>query len=113
VVRVQPSFLRKAGRRDILVRLLSNLKGVYANVGDYPRALAAVERILLMQPDAIGEVRARGLLLAKVGRKTEAADQFEMYLDLAPGSADAARIRAMVDNLRAGGDVAAEEDLDV
>ena len=112
VVRVQPSFMRRASRRDILVRLLSNLKGVYVNVEDYPRALAAVERILLLEPDAISEVRARGLLLAKAGRRVEAADQFETYLALAPGSADAARIRAMVDNLRAGGDVAADEDLD-
>jgi len=112
LVRLQPSFMRRAGRRQILVRLLSNLKGVYVNVEDYPRALAAVERILLVEPDAMGEVRARGLLLAKAGRRVEAADQFESYLELSPGSADAARIRAMVENLRAGGDIAADEDLD-
>jgi regulator of sirC expression with transglutaminase-like and TPR domain len=113
LVRLQSSFMRRASRREILVRLLANLKGVYVNVEDYPRALAAVERILLVEPEAIGEVRARGLLLAKAGRRTEAAEQFETYLQLAPGSADAARIRAMVDNLRAGGgDVAVDEDLD-
>lgn len=99
-VRVQESFLRTADRRDILVRLLANLKAVYESVGDYARALGAVERMLLIRPDAIGEVRARGMLLAKVGRKVEAADQLESYLELAPDSADGAKVRAMVDNLR-------------
>ncbi len=101
-VRVQGSFLRKADRRDILVRLLANLKGIYLNVGDYPRALSAVERILLIRPDAIGEVRARGMLLAKIGRRVEAVDQLETYLELAPDSADATQMQAMVDNLRTG-----------
>jgi len=111
VVRMQDSFLRTADRRDILVRLLGNLKGVYVNVGDYPRALAAVERTLVIRPDSIGDIRGRGMLLAKVGRRTEAADQFETYLELAPDSADAMRIRAMVDNLRTGDDTEPREDL--
>jgi regulator of sirC expression with transglutaminase-like and TPR domain len=112
LVRLQPSFMRRASRRDILVRLLSNLKGVYVNVEDYPRALAAVDRILLVEPEAVAEVRARGLILAKAGRRVEAAEQFETYLELVPGSADAARIQAMVDNLRAGGDIPPDEELD-
>ena len=51
------------------------------------------------------------MLLAKVGRRTEAADQFETYLELAPDSADGMRIRAMVDNLRTGDDIEPREDL--
>ncbi|HSG49124.1 MAG TPA: transglutaminase-like domain-containing protein, partial [Longimicrobiales bacterium] len=109
VIRVQSSFLRPANRRDILVRMLSNMKGVYVKVGDYPRALAAVERILLIVPDAMSELRSRGILLAKAGRKYEAAEQFEEYLMMAPGAGDAARIRAMVEDLRTGGDAAAGE----
>lgn len=112
VVRLQPSFLRSANRRDMLVRLLANLKGVYIKVGDFARALAAVERLLILVPDAVGEVRARGILLAKAGRRREAAAQFEEYLMLAPGAADAARIRAMMADLLAGGDAAAGEELE-
>jgi regulator of sirC expression with transglutaminase-like and TPR domain len=102
MVRMQDKFLRPASRRDMLIRLLTNLKGVYTNVGDDPRALAAVERILLMKPTSRGENRARGLLLARLGRRDDAVEQLEAYLALAPSASDAERIQDLVDDLRAG-----------
>lgn len=102
MVRVQEPFLRRASRRDMLFRLLLGLKSVYANVGDHVRALAAVERMLLIQPTSRGVNRARGLLLARMGRRDEAVEQLQAYLDLAPGAGDAERIREMVDDLKAG-----------
>lgn len=102
MVKVQDSFLRTATRRDMLVRLLANLKSVYVNVGDNARALAVVERLLVLQPTSRGDLRARGLLLARLGRKAEAAEQLQAYLDLAPGAGDAERIRSLVEDLRAG-----------
>jgi len=102
MVRVQDSFLKTATKRDMLIRLLSNLKGVFVNVSDHPRALAAVERLLILQPESRTDLRARGLLLAKLGRRSEAAEQLRAYLELAPGAGDAERIRALVDDLRAG-----------
>ncbi|GMV06811.1 MAG: hypothetical protein AMXMBFR53_30860 [Gemmatimonadota bacterium] len=102
MVKVQDSFLRTATRGDMLVRLLANLKSVYVNVGDNPRALAVVERLLVLQPTSRGDLRARGLLLARLGRKAEAAEQLQAYLDLAPAAGDAERIRSLVEDLRAG-----------
>ncbi|TVP53680.1 MAG: hypothetical protein EA351_14740 [Gemmatimonadales bacterium] len=103
MVRVQPAFLRTAGRRDMLVRLLTNLKGVYLNVDDHPRALAAVERILVIHPTAPTEIRDRGTLLARMGRTDEALAQLEWYLDYAPEAADAERIQELVDDIRGNG----------
>lgn len=101
MVRVQEPFLRTATRRDMLVRLLTNLKGVYVNVSDNARALAVVERLLILQPTSRGDLRARGLLLARLGRRSEAVEQLEAYLELAPGAGDADRLRALVDDLKA------------
>lgn len=112
MVRVQPGFLKRASKRDMLVRLLSNLKGVYVNVSDHARALSVVERLLVLQPEARGDLRARGLLLARLGRRGEAADQLEAYLEVAPGAGDAERIRSMVEDLRAGRTVRDEDDGD-
>jgi regulator of sirC expression with transglutaminase-like and TPR domain len=103
MVKVRDDFLRPASRRDMLVRLLTNLKGVYVNVHDHPRALAAVERILVIHPTAPTEIRDRGTLLARMGRTEEALEQLEWYLDYAPEAADAGRIRALVDELRGAG----------
>lgn len=102
MVRMQPGFLRTAGRRDMLVRLLTNLKGVYLNVDDRERALAAVERILLIHPTAAAEIRDRGTLLARMGRTDEALDQLEWYLGYAPEASDVDRIQGIVDDLREG-----------
>jgi regulator of sirC expression with transglutaminase-like and TPR domain len=113
MVRVQEQFLRRASRRDMLARLLTNLKGVYVNVGDHVRALAAVERLLLIQPTARGENRDRGLLLARMGRRDEAAEQLEAYLELAPEATDADRIRDIVHDLRAGRALGGDDDVDV
>jgi regulator of sirC expression with transglutaminase-like and TPR domain len=110
MVRVQDAFLRTATKRDMLIRLLANLKGVYVNVSDHARALAVVERLLILHPESRGDLRARGLLLARLGRRQEAAEQLRAYLEVAPGAGDAARIRALVEDLRTGrGSAEAEE----
>lgn len=104
VVRLQDQFLRTATKREMLARMLTNLKGLYVKVGDHPRALAAVERLLMITPTAPAESRSRGLLLARLGRHQEAAKQLEAYLRVAPSASDAGRVEKMLDDLRDGRD---------
>ncbi|NIX22966.1 MAG: tetratricopeptide repeat protein [Actinobacteria bacterium] len=102
---LQPAFLRTASKRDMLIRLLTNLKGLYVRVGDHVRALAAVERLLMITPTAPVESRSRGVLLARLGRYGEAAEQLEAYLRVAPGAEDFGTVEEMVRDLRAGRDI--------
>lgn len=99
MVRVRPSYLEAASRRDMLVRLLNNLKSLYTNVGDDVRAVAAVERILLLRPDAHDEHRELGLLYVRLGRPDDAARHLRTFLDREPGSAEAPRVRAILREL--------------
>ena len=99
-VALQPSYLRAAGRKDILVRLLANLKGIYFNTRDDVRALRATERILLVRPDAAEEVRDRGMLLARLGFADEAMQELHDYLQRAPDAADAQRVELLLRELR-------------
>lgn len=99
-VRVHESFLNVARKREMLVRLLMNLKSLYLNVQDHARALAAVERILLIRPIAPLEIRDKGVILARMGRTREALKQLEAYLSVAPDAADAHRIHSMLEELR-------------
>lgn len=98
-VPLQEAFLRPAGKREILARVLTNLKVIYLNARDDARALAAVERILALQPDAAEELRDRGILLARAGRVEEAIGDLERYLDLAPGAPDTRRVRGLLREL--------------
>jgi regulator of sirC expression with transglutaminase-like and TPR domain len=98
-VLLEPDHLRSAGKRDVVVRLLANLKSIYQNARDDARALAAVERILLLKPTAAEEVRDRGFLLARTGRTDEAILDLERYLSQAPHAPDAERVRLMLRQL--------------
>ncbi len=93
--------LRAVTAREILVRLLRNLKGNYAQLKRYRRALAVVERILLLAPTAIAERRDRAQLLAQLGRYAEAVRDAEAYLRVASDASDAARVREQLKQLQA------------
>lgn len=101
-VRMKPDFLRVADRRDILVRLLTNLKGNYLNRRDDRRALSAIERILVVRPDSADDERDRGIVLTRLGRDRDAAAALQRYLDLVPDAPDSARVRLLLDQLKPG-----------
>ena len=106
MVPVQDSFLQTASKREMLSRLLTNLKGIYVKIGDDRRALAVVERLLMITPTAPVESRSRGVLLARMGRHEEAAQQLEAYLRVSPSAEDRGHVQDMVKELRAGRHVA-------
>ena len=101
--RLDDRLLRTASKRDMIIRLLLNLKGIYHRSGDDARALAAVERILVVSPTARRQIRDRGYLLARLGRDEEAVTQLETYLAFAPNAGDVERVEALLRDLRAGG----------
>jgi regulator of sirC expression with transglutaminase-like and TPR domain len=99
-VAMQPEFLRAAGRRDMLARMLANLKGIYQQSRDDGRALAAVERLLILRPDDAAERRDRGMVLARLGRHAEALDDLRGYLADHEHAPDATRVRMLVSELQ-------------
>jgi regulator of sirC expression with transglutaminase-like and TPR domain len=99
-VALRDEHLRAATTPEILVRLLTNLKAIYARTNLYRQALAAVERILLLKPRAADEHRDRGALLAQLGRLPEAIADTEAYLQLAPNAPDADEAREQLKSLQ-------------
>jgi regulator of sirC expression with transglutaminase-like and TPR domain len=99
-VPLSEEHLRAATTREILVRMLRNLKGVYAQAQLYRRSLAVVERILMLVPQARDERRDYGLLLAQVHRLPEALAELQAYLRLAPHAPDADSVREQLKKLR-------------
>ena len=97
---LDPRWLAPVNTRQVLVRMLANLKGVYSVLGDWTRALAASERILLLVPDALEEMRDRGMLHARLGQASGALRDWEAYLQGAPGAPDAAMVRGRLRALR-------------
>ena len=92
--------LRKASAREILVRLLGNLKVLYVRSADFGRALACCERILLVDPDAPHELRDRGLVYERLECFGAAAADLERFLELAPDDESAGAVRERLASLR-------------
>ncbi len=110
MVRLRPAFLKMATRRDMLVRLLTNLKGVYLNSREDARAISAIERLLLLRPEASAERKTLGLLLARQGRSEEALNQLREYLATIPESSrDTRRVEALIERIMAGDSVGDDE----
>lgn len=76
--------LRAATVREILVRMLGNLKHLYVRHDDFGRALACCERILLLVPDAPIELRDRGVVYEKLECFGAALADFKRFVELAP-----------------------------
>lgn len=85
--------LRPATAREIIIRLLRNLKGIYSQAHLHRQALAVVERILLLSPQDFDERRDRGALLVQLGRYAEAVTDLKTYLNFSPGAPDAEAVR--------------------
>jgi regulator of sirC expression with transglutaminase-like and TPR domain len=80
-------------RRAILARILRNLKNLYIEREAFPAALAATERIILIEPDAPADVRDRGLLRARLGQINGALEDLDRYARMAPQAHDLLQIR--------------------
>jgi regulator of sirC expression with transglutaminase-like and TPR domain len=95
--------LASADKKEILARILRNLKAIYLQTDALPKALAAADRILVITPDAPHEVRDRGLLYARLECPQAALTDLQRYLRLEPRAVDAEEIAVRIDQLKKQG----------
>jgi len=93
-------FLQSATPRDIIARMLRNLKSIHQQSEDFSQLLAVQHRLVCLLPEAWDERRDRALTLAELGQIDAAADDLTAYLDHQPDAADAEPMRRMLAELR-------------
>jgi regulator of sirC expression with transglutaminase-like and TPR domain len=91
--RIDRSMLAPASPRSILLRVLANLKGIYASRGELARLLVVLSRILELAPDSPTDRRDRGLIAMRLGSPRVAESDFRRYLELSPEAGDVAEVR--------------------
>ena len=93
-------YLQAAPPRDVLARMLRNLKEIHRSAEDWPRLLAVTQRLVILLPESWSERRDRGLAYAELGFDTAAADDLQTYFEQAPDAVDrdnvAARLALLV-----------------
>ena len=86
-------FLLAAPPREVVARMLRNLKEVFRSSQDAARLLGVAERLVILLPDAWEERRDRGLVHAALGARFPAMADLAGYLEHAPDAPDRPAIR--------------------
>ncbi len=93
-------FLPATSARQILARLLRNLKGIYLQSEEAQNTLGVMQRMVMVAPHAAEEVRDRGLAYYKLDCFRAALADLQDYLDRRPDAPDADEIRGKAAALR-------------
>ena len=83
-VKLEEAHWTPTTKRQIVVRMLRNLKTIYARQSDWGRALCVIDRLLLVDAETPMHVRDRGTVLVKAGRLWEGVVEWERYLGAQP-----------------------------
>jgi regulator of sirC expression with transglutaminase-like and TPR domain len=87
-------FLEAATNRQILARLLRNLKGIYRDADKPERMLEVLNRMLLVAPDAAAELRDRGIVYQRLECYRAALKDLSGYVERVPDAPDYDEVRA-------------------
>jgi len=84
----EPDMIASVRKRDMITRLLNNLKGAYVRKGDDALALGVVDKLLIVAPDDAEQTRDRGLLLFRLHQYSHALTCLLAYRQAMPDAAD-------------------------
>jgi len=93
-------WLRPMSNRQILARVLGNIKQIYMSLDQRQEALRAIDMLLIVQPDAIWELKERGFLYFRMGSFVLALADLRRYLKLYPDGNESFLLRYYIDLTR-------------
>ena len=99
-MKLRPEFLHPISRRQILTRMLNNLKTVYLSTRNFRKALPVADLILVIHPQSPEDIKQRALLRYSMGLQRLAAEDLEAYLKASPAASDKDDIRQMSMSIR-------------
>jgi len=96
----QEHFLSSVTKKQILARILNNLKGVYLSTQQYSRALVIVQFLLTLSPWALPEIRDRGMIRSYLRDYAGGLSDLQTYVQYSPSADDADVVRHNIDSLK-------------
>jgi len=99
-VALQPEFLLPVTRRQMLTRMLNNLRSIYLSQRDFRRAVQVVDLILVIYPRSPEDMKQRAVLRYNLNDFRGALSDFEEYVKMSPDASDAEEIRQTALSLR-------------
>lgn len=99
-IELKPSFFRAVSKKEILIRMLNNLKNIYISGNDPARALITLETLLILTPQAINEIKERGIINYRLGKFSQAIKDLEFYLQHSPKTVETDNIRKLLNQIK-------------
>ncbi|HXJ77856.1 MAG TPA: tetratricopeptide repeat protein [Candidatus Methylomirabilis sp.] len=87
-------------KRQFLTRVLNNLKGAYWRREEWRKVVAAIDRLLVLTPEAGGEWRDRGVAWTSLGEFGQGLADWERYLTRFPNAADHEKVKVQFRRIR-------------
>jgi regulator of sirC expression with transglutaminase-like and TPR domain len=84
--------MKRASKKQIVMRMLHNLHGAYVRAHDTPRAVATLDLLILGSPQDATWHKLRGMFNLKLKRYGDSRSDLEKYLALTPDAQDRAAI---------------------
>jgi len=97
---MQPEFLLPVTRRQMLTRMLNNLRSIYLSQRDFRHALQVVDLILVIYPRSPEDMKQRAVLRYNLNDYRGALSDFEEYVKMSPDASDVDEIRQTALSLR-------------
>jgi regulator of sirC expression with transglutaminase-like and TPR domain len=95
-LRKNPAVLAPVSKRQILVRMLSNLKAIYVRAEAFDKARQVLDLLILAMPDYAEEYRHRGLIHLKQSNHAAAKADLETYLRLEPNAPERDEVQQQI-----------------
>lgn len=95
-ITLQPQFFEPVSKRQILARMLNNLKFIYAEQGNLAKVLDMIHALLSLIPNNPLEIRFRGLIYYQLQQYSLATKDLKYYLEILPQAQDASAIRFLL-----------------
>ncbi len=95
-----PHWFEPVSHKQLLIRMLTNLKHIYTHQEDYVRALSICDRILLLAPGTLAERRDRGIVHFHLKHYARAVKDLAAYVEHAPAGEDTSDIQRQIKAIR-------------
>ena len=99
-VKLEQHFLAPVSNRQILARMVTNLKHIYLKLNQFAKALKTIEAILMLFPQNPQEIRDRGLVYYQLRQLPNACQDLEFYLAMLPNARDSHTIRQLLQKIQ-------------
>jgi regulator of sirC expression with transglutaminase-like and TPR domain len=79
--------------------MLRNLKEIFSSQEDWPRLIGVLDRLIVLNPHALDEMRDRGLTFIELGQAKQARDDLLQYVLARPDASDVPEIQKRLSSL--------------